>query len=287
MKKDLENSIIVITGSTSGIGLATFKNLAKRGAKTLLLVRNVAKAKTIISNLSEEVNPSNCFIYKVDFESIKSVKEACVKCTNEHSRIDVLINNAGAIYTKFNLTSDHIERTLAVNHIGYYLMIKGLLPSLKNAESARIINVASRAHFGVEFDTDKINEAENFFFKDQYKISKLGNILLTKKLAALLASKGITVNTLDPGLVKTPLGSKSESWWFRLVWKIFTLTGIDANKGAETSVYLTVSKKINNISGAYFENCKQVAISDYAQNEININSCWKWTQEISKTNWKT
>lgn len=287
MEEDLQNKIIAITGATSGIGLATFEVLAKRCAKILMFVRNVTKAKTIICNLSNEINTTNCSIYQVDFESITSVKKACEKCAKENPKIDILINNAGGIFTTFKLTEDYIERTLSVNHIGYYLMIKGLLASLQNADNARIVNVASRAHFGVEFDTDKINEAKNFYFKDQYKISKLGNILLTQKLTTLLKPKGITVNALDPGLVKTPLGSKSESWWFRLAWKIFTLRGVNSNKGAETSVYLASSKAVKNITGAYFENCKQASISDYAQNEDNINACWEWTQKISKTNWKT
>lgn len=283
MNKDLKNNVIALTGATSGIGLATLSLLSERGATMLLFVRNVKKANEIINHLKL----SNCFIYQTDFLDIASVKNACKKCIQDHPQIDVLINNAGAIFTKFQITNDGIERTLAVNHIGYYLMVKGLMPSLEKSKNSRIVNVASRAHYGVEFDTTKINDEKHFNFKDQYKISKLGNILLTQKLATLLNPKGITVNALDPGLVKTPLGSKSETWWFRWAWKIFTLRGVNSNKGAETSVYLAMAKEVINITGAYFENCEQSTISDYAQNEDNIKTCWEWTQKISKTNWKT
>jgi retinol dehydrogenase 12 len=281
MMNNLENKkTVAISGVTSGIGYYILKHLIANGYEVIIFARNTQKAHSIAKKFSE--GKENFKVYYTDFLLPETIKSACEKCIAEHQKIDVLINNAGAVFSKYALNNNGIERTIAVNQIACYLITTGLLPALKNAENARIVNVASRAHYGVKYDVETVNKNKWFFFRKQYKISKLGNMLLTMKFVEILKPHNITVNALDPGFIKTPFGCKTESWWFRLSWFVLTsLFGDSAEKGAETPIYVAFSDELNGISGQYFEDCKPAPIAEEVFVRENIENCWEWTRRLS------
>jgi NAD(P)-dependent dehydrogenase (short-subunit alcohol dehydrogenase family) len=281
-----KSKIIAISGANTGIGFATAKLLLDNNATILMFCRDIQKAEIAKVELEKITKNHKIEIFEVNFESFTSIENACKKCLIKYPIIDVLINNAGIMSSNFELTQSNIEKTIAVNHFGYFLMAFYLLPALKNAKKSRIINVASRAHYGVKFDVNTINLKEKFSFRNQYKLSKLANVMFTIKLSKVLKQSNITVNCLDPGLVKTEIGSKLGSKFWSFIWRIFTFRAVDIYEGAKTSVFLALSDEVQEISGEYFENCNIYPISEEAKNEISIDEFWTWSEKIAQINFQ-
>lgn len=275
----MKDKLIAISGANDGIGFASAEALLEKGASLVFFCRNLEKAEAAKKQLLNK-NPSyNIEIIQADMASFASIKNACAQFLKQHDKLDVLLNNAGVMRTKFELTEDGFEHTMAVNHFAYFLMTYHLFPALRNAESARIVNVASEAHYDVELDLDKINTKGHFNFRKQYKCSKLANVFFTRKLAQLLKAENISVNCLDPGLVKTRIGNKAGGKLLDWAWTIFTLRGISPKEGAKTSVYLASSPEVEGLSGVYFEECAVKEISKEAQDDKSMNALWEWTLE--------
>lgn len=278
----MKSKVIAISGANAGIGFATAKLLLNKGSTILMFCRDIQKAEIAKNKLIELTKNTKIEIFEVNFESFVSIENACKICLVKYPTIDVLINNAGIMNANFELTQNNIEKTIAVNHFGYYLMTHHLLPALKNASNSRIINVASRAHYGVRFNINTVNSKENFSFRSQYKLSKLANVMFTLKLADIVSDFNITVNCFDPGIVKTRIGNKSGSKFWSLLWSVFKLRAVDIYQGAQTSVYLASSNEVKEISAEYFEDCKPYPISELAKNKIDIDEFWTWSEKITQ-----
>lgn len=282
----MQGKTVLISGANAGIGFASAKALLNKGAQVVMFCRNMQKAEEARKELVELTKNDQIDIFQVDFESFQSIEKACNALLAKYKTLDVLLNNAGATYSDFELTKDGIERTMAVNHFGYYLMAYYLLPALKNAENARIVNVASKAHYGVTLNFDTINKPEGYMVFKQYQYSKLANVLFTKKLAKLLEPHNITVNCLHPGVVKTQIGNKSANWFHSFAWSVFAFFGLNPDKGAETSVYLASSDEVKNTTGKYFDKCKPYDGSDVARDEKLRDELWAWTEKLSGKTFK-
>jgi retinol dehydrogenase-12 len=274
----------IITGANAGIGFATAEALLKKGFKISMFCRSKDKAELAKQELIELTKNDNVDIFLVDFSSLESIEKACSEFKSSYSNLDVLVNNAGATFANFELSENGIEKTMAVNHFGYFATTYHLLPLLK--KGARIVNVSSKAHFGGQINFDTINEEKGYFVFKQYEISKLANVLFTKYLANKLAEKEISVNCLHPGLVKTKIGNKADSKLFGFVWSLFSSFGINTDKGAATSIYLASSEELGGKSGMYFD--KKVAYkgSDLSRNEKLQEEFWQWSEEKSGLEWK-
>lgn len=277
----MNGKLVAITGANDGIGFATAKELLRRDFSLVMFCRNIPKAEKARKDLVQETGNFRIEIIQVELSSFKSIDNACSSFLKKYDKLDVLINNAGIMQTSYKLSEDGIEMTMAVNHFATFLMTFFLMPALKKANEARVVNLASRAHFDVRIDLDKINKKDHFNFRKQYKCSKLANVLFTRKLAQLLEETSITCNCLDPGLVKTSIGEKAGSTLFSWVWRLFTLRGVSPAKGAETVVYLASSKKVKNINGQYFEECSACGVSTAAKEDNQMNDLWAWT--VDKT----
>jgi retinol dehydrogenase 12 len=279
----MRNKKVVISGANAGIGFATAKGLLEKGAHVIMFCRNLEKANAAKEELIATTGNQNIDIIQVDFESFASIEKACKTCVEQYDKIDVLVNNAGATYSDFKLTEDGVERTMAVNHFGYYLMAFYLLPLLKKAENARIVNVASKAHYGVTIDFNTINTPEKYMVFKQYQYSKLANVLFTKYLAELLKPYNISVNCLHPGVVKTKIGNKSANWFHSMAWSLFAFFGLNPDKGAETSIFLasSKSKEVINNTGKYFDKCRPYEGSDIARDKDLQKALWDWAEKIS------
>ncbi|MGB1248459.1 MAG: SDR family oxidoreductase [Chitinophagales bacterium] len=277
----MKDKLVVISGANAGIGFATAKSLLQQGAKIAMFCRNVEKAEQAKKELIELTNNDAIEIFQVDMTSFPSIENACNQFKEKYDKLDVLVNNAGGTFSNFELTEHNLEKTMAVNHFGYFLMTYHLLPLLKKRENARIVSVSSKAHYRGKIDFETINKEEGYFVFSQYEHSKFANVLFTKYLARQLKDSGITVNCLHPGVVKTKIGNKSGKTFHGIAWSIFSFFGINADNGAKTSVYLASSTDVENVSGEYFDKCKQMK-SSYSSYDTDLQEkLWKWSEELA------
>ena len=194
-------------------------------------------------------------------------------------RIDVLINNAGAMFGKRQVTDDGLELTLATNHLSYFVLTDGLKERLIASAPSRIANTSSHAHYRVTLDFDNLQYEHDYKSFPAYSRSKLCNILFTRVLARRLAGTGVTTNSLHPGFVKTRFGDESGGAMARMIglMKVFAIT---PEKGAETIVYLASSDDVAKTTGLYFYKCKPVEPSKVAQDDAVAERLWEYTERL-------
>ncbi|MDF3818941.1 SDR family NAD(P)-dependent oxidoreductase [Leptospira sp. 96542] len=273
------NKIIVITGATDGIGRVTSVEIAKKGYDLVLLGRNSKKLESLKSEL-EKLTTVHTFV--ADLSLVNETIEVSKKIQNTFPKIDVLLNNAGAYFADYTLTKDGLESTFALNHLNYMVMANNLLPSLKNADRARIVNVASRAHMGVSLDFENLQGDKDYSGWKQYQKSKLMNIYFTYDFAEKLKNTNITVNCLHPGFVKTKFGHNNQGIAKTVIQLAQNLIAISENKGAETSIFLTTDDSVGSVTGKYFVKKKEARSSDVSYSTDSKNKLIQISERILK-----
>ena len=278
---DLKNKTVVISGATNGIGKAAAIELSKERSKLIFTYRNESLANDLLAEIKDLSPDTQVHSVYCDFSNQDSIKK-CAEEINEMSKnIDVLINNAGVVNTSYHETSDGIENTFAVNHLGYFLFTNLLLHKLKGESETRIINVSSAAHsFVKEIQWQDINFKNNFKQGLRcYGQSKLANLLFTRYLAIKLSTENITVNAIHPGGVNTSLGSQNKVWYskpLRLILKPFFRSPL---KGAESIIYLA-TKQDDGVTGEYFVDSKIHKSSSYSKNLEEADKLWSLSEEM-------
>ncbi len=278
---DLKNKTVVISGATNGIGKAAAIELSKERSKLIFTYRNESLANDLLAEIKDLSPDTQVHSVYCDFSNQDSIKK-CAEEINEMSKnIDVLINNAGVVNTSYHETSDGIENTFAVNHLGYFLFTNLLLHKLKGESETRIINVSSAAHsFVKEIQWQDINFKNNFKQGLRcYGQSKLANLLFTRYLAIKLSTENITVNAIHPGGVNTSLGSQNKVWYskpLRLILRPFFRSPL---KGAESIIYLA-TKQDDGVTGEYFVDSKIHKSSSYSQNLEEADKLWSLSEEM-------
>jgi NAD(P)-dependent dehydrogenase (short-subunit alcohol dehydrogenase family) len=215
-----------------------------------------------------------------DLLRLAEMKRAVAQIADRESRIDVLINNAGALFASRRLTEDGLECTFALNHMAYFVLTEGLRERLLAAGVARIINTASASHQGATLDFDDLQSARNFGAVKAYGRSKLCNILFTRELARQLRGTGVTANCLHPGFVATRFADQSGGLISRFAWlaKFFAISPV---KGAETIIYLASSPDVAQITGQYFSKCLPTISSPSAQDDESAALLWQRSAALS------
>ena len=264
---NLKNKTVVISGATNGIGKAAAIELSKECSKLLFTYRNESLANDLLAEIKDLSPETQVHSVYCDFSKQDSIKKCAEEINEMCENIDVLINNAGVVNTSYHETSDGIENTFAVNHLGYFLFTNLLLHKLKGDGETRIINVSSAAHsFVKEIQWQDINFKNNFKQGLRcYGQSKLANLLFTRYLAIKLSTENITVNAIHPGGVNTSLGSQNKVWYskpLRLILRPFFRSPL---KGAESIIYLA-TKQDDGVTGEYFVDSKIHKSSSYSKN---------------------
>ena len=275
----MKDKICLITGATDGIGKETARCLGKQNAQLILVGRNPEKGEKVQKKLIAITGNDQIDIMTADLSNMNAIQKLSVKIHKKYNKLNVLINNAGAFFSKREITDDGFEKTFALNHLGYFLLTKLLLDLIKKGKNSRIINVASGAHIGATLDFDNLQGKNDYSGWAAYKRSKLMNIMFTYKLAELLKDTPITVNTLHPGFVRTRFGDNNTGIvgiGLNLVKKI---GAISIKKGAETSVFLATSPTVKGVSGKYFVKCKPEKSSSSSYNKSDIDRLWRTTDE--------
>ena len=279
---DLSGKVIVVTGATSGIGFETARVLAERGAHTVIVGRNEEKLETSLAKLKDQSGNSDIESLRCDFASQAQIRRAAEEFKKRLSRLDVLVNNAGAVFLSRAETEDGVERTLDVNHLGYFLFTVLLLDLLKASAPARIVNVASDAHEGASFNFADPGLQEGYAPMKAYGQSKLANLLFTYELAKRLEGSGVTANALHPGFVATNIGASNIPLVGGAVKRIINLFAPKTSKqGAETSIYLASSPEVAGVTGKYFVDCKAVPSSAASYDETAQRQLWALSETLS------
>jgi NAD(P)-dependent dehydrogenase (short-subunit alcohol dehydrogenase family) len=195
-------------------------------------------------------------------------------------RIDVLVNNAGAMFSRRAVTEDGLERTFALNHMSYFVLTAGLRERLISSAPARIINTASNAHRRGRIDFTDLQSARSYRPFDVYGTSKLCNILFTGELAGRLSGQGVTANSFSPGFVATRFGDQSGGFRGAVIRfaKLFAKT---PEQGAETLIYLATSPDVTTVSGQFFYKCRRGALTSDAQDDALAQKLWAESERIA------
>jgi NAD(P)-dependent dehydrogenase (short-subunit alcohol dehydrogenase family) len=208
----MEGKVVVITGATSGIGAVAAERLAAMGARLVVVARDRARADALMARLKPPASGQHS-VHLADLARLADMKSVAADIKAAEPRIDVLINNAGAIFSRRQTTEDGFERTFATNHLAYFVLTNTLLDNLKAAAPSRIVSTASDSHRGAKFDWSDLQLTQGYTAYAAYQRSKLANILFNRVLARRLTGTGVTANCLHPGFVATRLGDEAGGWF--------------------------------------------------------------------------
>lgn len=249
--------LAVVTGATSGIGLETARLLARSGWQVLCVGRDAARGEAALRQLQHESGGNGAHqLFTTDLSSLQRTRWVASEIAQRAPRIDLLLNNAGSLFHTRQVTSEGYERTFALNHLGYFVLTEALLPQLKAAAHARVVNVASAAHYGAQLDLDDLQMRARYSGWQQYKRSKLMNVLFTRELARRLHGSRVTANCLHPGFVASRFGSGNSFWW-RAIFRTLQLTAISPRKSGEAVYHVATWPELANTSGRYFNLSQQ------------------------------
>ena len=269
---DLTGKSILITGATEGIGRITAERLAGMGAQVTILGRNPQKTAAVAAAI-RQTSAAAVDTIVADLSVQAQVRAAAQEYLDHHSRLDVLVNNAGALFTSRQVSADGCEMTFALNHLAYFLLTLLLLDRLKASAPARIVNVSSDAHSGARLDFSDLQAEKSYSAFGAYGRSKLANIYFTYELARRLEGTGVTVNCLHPGFVATNFG-RSNGGIFQPIFRIGQLFATSPEEGAQTSVYLASSPEVADVSGKYFDRKKPAASSNVSNDHEAAARLW-------------
>jgi NAD(P)-dependent dehydrogenase (short-subunit alcohol dehydrogenase family) len=276
----MREKVVVITGATSGIGEVAADRLAQKGARIVFVARDRARGEAMRKHLRAIAGHADHLVHYADLSRLSDMMRVGKEIANSEPQIDVLINNAGAMFGRRETTDDGLERTFALNHMSYFVLANLLLDRLKATPGARIVSTASDAHKGARLNFDDLQSARGYSGFAVYGRTKLMNILFTRELARRLAGTGVTANCLHPGFVATRFGDQSGgllSFGVGLA-KTFALT---PELGAETIIYLASSPAVEGETGGYYYKCKPDTPSRAAQNDADAGRLWDISAKIS------
>jgi NAD(P)-dependent dehydrogenase (short-subunit alcohol dehydrogenase family) len=272
---------VILTGGTGGIGLAAAKELAARGALLTLVARSETRARAAITQIAaaapSAVPPD---VLMADLASVESVRALAFEVERRYPAVDVLINNAGAIFSHRQLTRDGFEMTWALNHIAPFVLTTSLFERLKSSAPARVITTSSAAHFGNTIQFDDLTAARGYrrFGFTRYGETKLANILFTVELARRLEGTGVTANCFHPGFVKSGF-NRNNGALLGLAMAISGPFARTVEKGAETLVWLADAPEVSGMSGTYFVDKREARRSPAARDTEAARRLWDLTAQ--------
>jgi NAD(P)-dependent dehydrogenase (short-subunit alcohol dehydrogenase family) len=270
---------VLITGATRGIGLAAAVELARRGAHLTLVARSQARAADAVRQIEAVAAAATVDVLTADLASQAGIRQLAADALGRYPRIQVLINNAGAIYRRRQLSPDGIELTWAVNHLAPFLLTTLLLPRLKDSAPARIVTTSSDAHQGAQIPFDDLNAERSWrgLGFARYGETKLANILFTVELARRVAGTGVTANCFHPGFVATGF-NRNNGVLMRVGMAISRPFARSASKGAQTLVWLADAQAAGETSGGYFFDERLVTPSAAAQDTDAARRLWQLSE---------
>ena len=281
MAPALEGKVCVITGATSGIGRVAAERLAQMGARLVLVARDPGRAEVSLARLRAPAPAAAHRVHLADLSRIAEMKRVAAEIAAAEPRVDLLVNNAGALFGGRRLTEDGLERSFAVNHMAYFVLAHGLRERLRAAAPARVVNTASTMHRAAWLDFDDLQYARFYNGVFAYARSKLCNVLFTRELARRWADTGVTVNCFHPGFTRTRFGNQSGPFWAPLVFAAKAFA-IPPAWGARTLIHLATAPGVADVSGGYFVRCRPAQPSRTAQDDDIARRLWDESARIAE-----
>jgi len=269
----MNQQICLITGATDGIGKQTALALAKKGYKIVIVGRNKDKTEAVKKEIEEFATDSTVDYLLADFTSLKQIHQLVETFKSRYTKLDVLINNIGIFATERKLTEDGFEMCYQVNYLSQFFLSNLLLDYIKKSTNGRIINLSSMVYSKGKFDINNLQSEKKFAVLDTYADTKLFTVMFTMQLAEEVKGTKVTVNNVDPGIVRTQMVANAPGMLkiFNYITRPFS---VSPAKGAATSIYLASSEEVNNVSGKYFKNSKAVATKNKFNTKENRELLW-------------
>jgi NAD(P)-dependent dehydrogenase (short-subunit alcohol dehydrogenase family) len=277
----MKGKTVVATGATSGIGEVAVLALAGLGGRIVFIARDEARAQATMRKLEAKAPGLGHRVHLADLSSMAETRKVGAAIAESEPRIDVLINNAGALFSHRQVTPEGLELTFALNHMAYFVLTQALRDKLIASAPARVVSTSSSAHQGASLDFSDLQSAKSYGGFKVYGRSKLANILFTRELARRLAGKGVTANCLHPGAVATRFGESSGGWVSGLL-PLLRPFFISPEKGADTIVYLASSPEVANTNGGYFVKRKITDPSAAARDDAATKRLWEASEALAE-----
>jgi NAD(P)-dependent dehydrogenase (short-subunit alcohol dehydrogenase family) len=276
----MKGKTVVATGATSGIGEQAALALARMGARIVLVARDESRAEATLAKIERVAPRLGHSVHLADLSSMAETRRVGALIARSEPRIDVLVNNAGAMFADRRVTAEGLEMTFALNHMAYFLMTSALADRLAASGGARVVSTASGAHHGVSLDFSDLQATRSYNGWRAYGRSKLANILFTREAARRLAGAGITANSFHPGFVASRFGSASGGWT-SLLMPIARAFAITPEEGADTLVHLASSPEVETVTGAYFVKRKAIEPSPAARDDGAAKTLWEASERLA------
>ena len=277
----MQGKTVVATGATAGIGEAAATKLAAMGARVVFVARDPQRAAATLAKL-EGVAPGRGHRFHIaDLSLIAETRRVGERIAASEPRVDVLVNNAGAMFSRRRVTAEGLEMTFALNHMAYFALTRALNERLVASAPARVVSTASAAHAGAALDFDDLQSARGYSGSKAYGRSKLANVLFTRELARRLATSGVIANCFHPGFVASRFGDEAGGWQARAFGLAKRLFGVSPEQGADTLVFLASSPDAAGASGEYFIKREPRTPSAAARDDAAARLLWEKSEAIT------
>jgi len=281
MSEEMRGKICLITGATSGVGKVTAQVLAGQGAAVIGVGRDSRKCADTRTEIRSATGNTKVEFLIADLSVLSQVRRLASEIRDRYSRLDVLVNNAGAFFLRRRINPEGIEMTWALNQLNYFLLTNLLLDQIVASAPARIVNVASGAHYRGKIHFDDLNFERGYNGWKAYCQSKLANVLFTCHLAHLMEGTGVTVNSLTPGFVATRIGHNTGLAIKPIVQLVQKIGGISPEEGAETIIYLSSSPEVEGVTGKFYIEKKAVMSSPISNDPKIAQLLWEACERMT------
>jgi NAD(P)-dependent dehydrogenase (short-subunit alcohol dehydrogenase family) len=267
-------TFVLLTGATRGIGRAAAIELARQGAEVALVGRDAERVQEVAREAGDAGGGAPVHEHVADLALMADVRALAEEVRERYQHIDVLANNAGALFASRKQTSEGFEQTFALNHLAPFLLTNLLLDRL---DGARVVTTSSDAHKSGRLDLDDLQSEKSYSAMRVYGTSKLCNILFTRELAK--RAPQLHANCFHPGVVRTGFGKNENG-----IWKLLTTLGgpffRSPEKGARSLVWLSLSEQAATLNGEYIQDEKVLQPSGQARNEILAEGLWEHSAQL-------
>ena len=278
--REMTGKTCIVTGANTGIGRVVARELARRGAHVVLACRSRERSEAALAEVHAAGGEGAAEFLDLDLSSLAAVRRAATELLERGHSIDVLVNNAG-VAGRHGLSRDGFELTFAVNHLGHFLFTQLLMERIRRSTPARIVTVASKAHYGargIDFDALRGKARSRTGFAE-YEVSKLANVLFSSELGRRLAGSGITTYALHPGVIASDIW-RGVPWPIRPIVKLFMKSNED---GATAVLRCATSVELAGETGNYYDRLQRAEPSNAAQDESLARELWNRSTEWSGT----
>ncbi len=280
MGKELDGRVALVTGATNGIGKVTAREFARMGARTLLVARDPGRGDAAAREIRDATG-ATVEVLVADLSSREEVAGLARTVRERTGRLDLLVNNAGAIFAERRVSADGVEMTLALNHLAYFLLTLELMPLLEAAPRARVVNVSSVAHASGTIDFEDLQLERSYGMWRAYAQSKLANVLFTRELARRLPGSRITANAVHPGAVASGFGRDHPGFFGRLV-ALGAPFLASPERGARTTLHVATDPALRDVTGKYFSACRERSPSRAALDDGAALRLWQISEAMTQ-----